>query len=302
MTTYPAKSWKAYSDTVKKIGEKRKDVDHTELQFLSEIGFLDFTQGLFGESVPTLSGIGTDYFKQKFIQGDDVSANISLRRGLMLYKPVEVLCQMLEGVPYAKKSTANSILRSQGLGDALTDRNLGTLLTLMDVAGVIGYTKSEINLFERISSAPRVPNSVFVSPDTPYANRTWLRRVLEECNVYIYWLDKHFLASGLEPLWEAADGQRIQEIRILSIKLDNNSGRSPMRAYRDLRTDLSKKGIRLEWRFIDSDKIKKTHDRWIISDGYVRNVPDVGTILSGKHSEMNTGSDPRTIKTVFESY
>ncbi len=303
MTTLPSKSWKAYSEVVKKLGEQRSDATQADLAFLGEIGFVDFTQGTFiGDTVASLSEAGLEYFNLHFIQGDDVLANKVLRRGLLTYKPVAALCQMLEGVKLARKATAESILRSQGFGHNLTERNLGTLLTIMDVAGIIGYTKSEINLYEHTASKQEIPQSVFISPDTPYANRTWLRRILSECEGYIYWLDKHFLATGLEPLWEAVDGNRVREVRILSLKLENNSGRTPLRAYRDLRKELAKKDVHLEWRFIDSSKVKKTHDRWIIGKDYVRNVPDVGTILSGKHSEMNLGSDPKTIKAVFELY
>lgn len=303
MATFPHKSWKGYAETIKSLGEQRTNVPAADLSFLGEIGFINFTQGVFiGDTVASLSELGSEYFNIHFIQGDEILANETLRKGLLNYKPVAVLCQMLEGIKFARKATADSILRSQGLGAGLTDRNLGTLLTIMDTAGVIGYTKVEIHLYEHTASKKEVPQSVFISPDTPYANRTWLRRILSECDDYIYWLDKHFLASGLEPLWEAVDGNKVQDIRILSLKLEGNSGKGPMRSYKDLKTELAKKGVKLEWRFIDSEKVRKTHDRWIMGKNYVRNVPDVGTILSGKHSELNIGSDPKTIKGVFEAY
>ncbi len=47
---------------------------------------------------------------------------------------------------------------------------------------------------------------------------------------------------------------------------------------------------------------KPTREQVQFYNLFTRYVRDDGTILSGKHSEMNLGSDPKTIKTVFESY
>jgi hypothetical protein len=58
----------------------------------------------------------------------------------------------------------------------------------------------------------------------------------------------------------------------------------------------------VEWRVIDSTKIRDTHDRWIIGDESARNVPNVNAIISGQHSELNLSSQRDEISQLFEAY
>jgi hypothetical protein len=292
MTIFPNRTWTNYESALKAIGEIRPPAEGDN-GFLEAIGFVD--GGALTES-------GTRYFTSKFIRRDEESARTTLQGVLVDYPPVSVICQFLSGVPDADKSNAESILRNQGMGAGLTERSLGSLLSLMSATGVIRYSKGRIEVLVHPAQMETVPTSVFISRVTPYGNRAWLRRILRECEGFIYWLDKHFLPVALEALWEIADGDRITEIRVLSLKLDQNSGRKALRDYRDLVAELGQKSIRMEWRVIDSQLIKDTHDRWVIGASTARNVPDVGTIYSGNHSELNRSDQASELRVLFEGY
>ena len=131
---------------------------------------------------------------------------------------------------------------------------------LMRSAGMVKYVKRSgaIEILCRPASTDPVPRAVFVSPDTPYSNKLWLRRALEECSESIWWLDKHFMPVAFESLLDAADARRISEIRmVLSLDLPDNSGPKARKQYVDLRRELAAKGIRLAWRVIDSRQVRR---------------------------------------------
>jgi hypothetical protein len=298
MTMFPDRTWTAYEEILKAIGERRIEAIFADgTGFLHELGLVD-SNGM------TLTAAGHDYFSLRFIRNDQASSDALLQKVVMAYPPVAAVCQLLDGVPSARREAVETVLRSQGFGDELNDRRLGSLLALMHRAGVVKYTKNKaiITVLVHPSRMATPPPSVFISPQTPYANKVWLRRVLEECEGFIYWLDKHFLPVGFEPLWEAADGNRISEIHIISLKLPENEGKRALRSYRDLIAELSGRDIAVEWRTIESQLIRGTHDRWIIGSKSARNIPDVVTIFSGNHSELNRSEQYEELKSIFENY
>jgi hypothetical protein len=277
---------------IKEIGERRfvLIVD----SFLLEAGFIAADHSLTPD--------GRRYFESRFIQRDDAQAD-EIRRSLLLnYPPIGAICQLLYGVANVDRDTAETVLRSQGMGDKLNDRILGTLLTIMKTAGLIAYARGKIGVLVTPAKSEVIPASVFISRETPYANKVWLRRILEECEGFIYWLDKHFMYRGFEALWEAADGNRVSDVKVLSLGLEAHVHRRSIQVYKDLQTEFSHKGIALEWRMIDHSLIRDTHDRWIIGSTTARNVPDVSTIFSGNHSELNRSDQVQQLKGIFEGY
>lgn len=291
MATLPTKVWAVYEQSLKAAGEERPTGGDA---FLCELGLL--------AEDGKLTAAGRRYFDLRFIRREDGLASEVLQQCLLNYRPAEAICQLLAGVPGAERGNAESVLRSQGMGDGLTDRSLGSLLALMSAAGLIRYYKGKIEVLVQPARLDAPPDSVFVSRATPFGNKIWLRRILQECDDFIYWLDKHFLPVAFEPLWEIADGNRISEIKVLSLRLEHNSGRKALRDYRDLRSELAGRKISLEWRVVESALIKDTHDRWIIGSATARNVPDVGTIYSGNHSELNRSDQAEVLCRLFEGY
>ncbi len=295
----PSKGWASYDAALKAIGERRGDEHADDRAFLASIGFVE------PSGPPELTGKGQEYFQVRFIREDLPEANRRLQRAVLSLAPVAAVAQLLDGVSGATRATVETVLRSQGFGDGLRDRNLGFLLALMDRTRIVKYSKSDgsVRVLVHPAREDAVPASVFISPRTPYGNRVWLRRVLAEGTGNIAWLDKHFTSAAFEPLWEAIDGNSVSSVRLLSLFLaDAHAGRKVKRDFRNLQTEFAARGVDLQWRVIDSQLIKDTHDRWIISDDAARNIPNVNAIMSGQHSELNLSSQRAVLAGLFDGY
>lgn len=296
----PDRGWQSYEDALRRVGERREAAkgDEPLRAFLATVGLLNPDRA-------TLSVAGHDYFNALFIKGDDASADAVLRRSVMDYPPATAVAQLLAGVPGADRARVETVLRSQGF-DVGSDRAVGSLLKLMDRAGLVAYNSrtSEVRVLDSPASAAAeaVPPSVFVSPATPFGNKVWLRRVLAECSGSIDWLDKHFMPVAFEALWEAVDGSNVSRVRILSLRMPEHDGKRALRQYRDLRTELAGRSVALEWRTIDHTKIRDTHDRWIIGAESARNVPNVNAIYTGQHSELNASGQREDLASLFDTY
>lgn len=290
----PGRSWAGYGSVLREIGERRRgEPDPKTLAFLLELRMVDTTS--------RLSPLGRAYFDAAFVRLDEGASRAVLARAVLSYGPAAAIVQNLHGVGTATRATAETVLRSQGFGDGMTDRNLGSLLMLLHYCEVIAYSKSSgrIAVLVHPGRGPEVPPAVFLSPLTPFSNKAWLVRVLEECDGYIWWFDKHFLPVALEALSDAAEGNRISDIRILSLLLADHDGRRTRTRYRDLRTELRHRGITLEWRTVDSKVVKDTHDRWILGRATARNVPNVNAIFSGQHAELTASTHGDSLRALF---
>lgn len=299
MRVLPSSGWERHDDALRAIGERRTTPDAALVASLRELGLVA------SDDPRTLTSEGEAYFTARFIRGDEEKATEVLLRCLLNYPPAAAIAQMLDGVPGASRATAETVLRSQGFGDGLTDRSIGSLLALMDRAGLIQYNRrqGQIIVMERPSHASEPPSSIFISPETPFGNRLWLRRVLERCAGFLYWLDKHFTTPAFEALWEEADGNRVSDVRVLSLYLaDYHSGRKAKKDYKDLVTELSHRRVTLEWRVIDSKEIRATHDRWLIGLDSAWNIPNVNAIYSGQHSELNKSAQADQLRSLFLDY
>jgi hypothetical protein len=226
-----------------------------------------------------------------------------LKEAIRNYPPASALCQILAGVADADRGVAETVLRSQGFGDSLTDRSLGALLMMMQRAGSISYSKAsgQVRVVGEAAEAP-LPRSIFIHPRAPFSNKAWLRKVLQECSGYIYWLDKHFMPVAFEAIVETADANRITSIKVLSLHLPEHDSTGARTSYRDLSTELSNKGIDFLWHVVPSTALRATHDRWIIGATTARNVPNVNAIYSGQHSELNMSDQQKELEGLFLQY
>ena len=291
--TLPSKPWAQYETDVKNLGEHR-GATVTKDGFLASLGLID--------DKAELTNRGKALFQAVWI-ARDVDAAKQIAHVALLQNPEALaICQLLYGLPNAQKSTVESVLRSCNLEVGLTNRRLGTLLTILSSYEIISYNRGTIRVLNSPFSEGTVPPSVFISRETPFSNQMWLAKVLKECTEHIFWLDKHFQPIGLESILEAADGNAISEIRVLSLKLESNSTLRTRKKYQALQQELLIKGIAFEWRFIDSKLIRTTHDRWVIGAREARNIPDVSTIYSGNNSEISKSEHHIRLKKEFEQY
>lgn len=297
----PSRSWPSYEQVILSIGEHRVEVTRDtadDNRFLGALGFVSTT------APPALTALGQKYFHARFIDEDlDAAREVLLHQLLEGYAPAQLITQVLANRPSVPRSTAETVLRNQGVVTMITDRQLGSLLALMHSAGAIEYSKHQSSF--RVLATPllhaELPSSIFVSKETPWSNRRWLHRLIAESEDHVYWLDKHWLPTGIDILGEAADGSRLNTIRILSLELPENATRAARRSYRDLGHELKQRGIDFEWRFLESQKFRGTHDRWIVSQGRAWNVPNLNAILSGQNSELIRSANESDLRAVFES-
>lgn len=310
----PQHPWSTLEKIIRSLGEMKADITPEgvknydaellsyDIMFLQQLGFVH-THPTSKISYPKLTDVGKRYFELQFIENQFKKAKSILREQLSRFPPAELVIQSLRGVPQASKSNVDSLLRSHQLVQGLSEASLGTFLTMLNYAGVISYSRRtsrvQVLLNPTVEAAPR---NVFIAPETPYSNIIWLRRVLSECRKFIYWLDKHFYKIGLEHIWEVADGAKVQQIHILSLQLQDNLNQAAKNEYNRLRQELVRKGISLEWRVIESQKIKDTHDRWIIGENYARNVPNINAIHSGQRAELNLSNNYDEVLKAFLSY
>jgi len=307
--TLPMRPWSTLEKIICAIGERKVDrlpegvkkYDAAYLgpdtTFLQQLGFVRDLP------YPKLTDIGERYFELQFIKNEFEEAKLILREQLSGFPPAELIIQLLWGVPGASKSNVHSLLSSHETLYGVNEDTLGTFLTMLHHAGVVSYNRRtghvQVLLNPTVEATPR---NVFIAPETPYSNIIWLRRVLGECRKFIYWLDKHFYKIGLEHIWEVADGTKVQDIRILSLQLQDNLNQAAKNEYNRLKQELARKGISLEWRIAESQKIKDTHDRWIIGENYARNVPNINAIHSGQRSELNLSNNYNEVLEAFLYY
>lgn len=286
MTPLPSESWPAYLEVLREIGERRAAA-RSDDGFLAALGLVD-------DDGAGLSALGERFFTAQYIRDDHDAAATALAEALEAYAPAVAIRQMLFGTKNATKAKAETVLRSYGFGAGLTERSLGTLLTIMVAAGQVSYARGSLRVLSAPQTETLVPECVLIGPDTPYGNEAWMRRLLGGCEGDVIWFDKHLMPPALDWLWESADGARQNSIRLLSLRLEGNSSKNVRRRYLNLQRELAQRGIALEWRMVDPAVVKKTHDRWIVDSRGAYNVPNVNAISTGQLSEINrsSSSDP----------
>ncbi len=296
----PTRNWKVIKSYVRQIGEGdtldgvRIVVD---IEFLVNIGLLDERR--------QLTPIGRHLFEASFIRRSrDEEKNI-FQDALLKYQPTLAIQQYLWGIKIATIEQVITVLKSTQLWGTSTRESLTHFLDLLNYVEIISYNKKAKGITVVISpDTEKTPISVFIDPDRPFSNLMWIKKILSECENYIYWFDKHFQKQALDWIWAIADSGKIKEIKILSLDLgEDNLNKDVRNLYKRLKQELSLKGVQLIWSIIDSKSIKDSHDRWIIGGkDTVWNVPNVNAISSGQRSELNRSENYKQILEAFNQY
>lgn len=298
----PTHPWSQTKPFIKAIGEggmvSRLDLGD-EYGFLCDLGILDSINT--GE----LTNTGRVLFEAAFIRRDSTEEEKILQNLLIDFPPTQAIQQYLWGVADITPDQVLTVLKTTGFWIFEDQRLLTHFLDLLNLVKIIKYDRKNRKVVILISpDTVKVPRSVYVDPSRPYGNIYWVKRLLAECEGFIYWLDKHFMKEAFDWIYAIADANKISKVKILSLDLgEGNLNKQAKKDYKRLKEELAQKKISVEWRTIDSDKVKDVHDRWVIGDnGYIRNVPDVNTILSGKRSEMVTSDNHVDILSAFLDY
>jgi len=298
----PTHPWSQIKPFIKVIGEgefiSRSDLGD-EYEFLCDLGIIDTVNT--GE----LTDSGKFLFEAIFIRRDAVEEEKILQGLLIDFPPTAAIQQYLWGVSDITPDQVLTVLKTTGFWAFEDKRLLTHYLSLLNLAKIIKYDRKNRKIVILISSdVVKIPRSIYIDPARPYGNIYWAKRLLAECEGFIYWLDKHFMKEALEWIYTIADANKISKVKILSLNLgERNLDKQAKKDYKRLKEELAQKKIALEWRTIEIDKVRDAHDRWIIGDnGYIRNIPDVNTILSGKRSEMVMSDNHDEILSAFHNY
>lgn len=296
--TLPSHPWRYYEKILRLLIEKENNfADKNELLFLMDLGFI--TKKL------KVTKRGRIYFDAKFIKSNDDIATEILRGTLIASPPIQAILQLLYGVEDASRDNALSILKSRGYWNFSNQTSLTNLLDMMNQVGLVVYSRKFGTLkilFNPTQKEEPLPKNIFIEPSRPFNNIMALKKILDTCTGYIYWLDKHFQKEALEIIWEIADANKIKEIIILSIDLEQVVNKSARKYYKRLKKELHNKGIRLEWFVIDNKLIKDTHDRWVLTKTTGWNLPNCNAIFSGQRSEIYETTNFKELIIIFKNY
>lgn len=298
----PTHKWSQIRPFIKVIGEgefiNRSDLGD-EYDFLCDLGIISSINT--GE----LTNTGRVLFEAAFIRRDLTEEEKILKSLLIDFPPTQAIQQYLWGIVDITPDQVLTVLKTTGFWIFEDKRLLTNFLDMLNLVKIIKYDRKNRKVVVLISpDIVKVPRSVYIDPTRPYGNVYWVKRLLAECEGFIYWLDKHFMKEAFDWIYAIADANKINEIKILSLDLgEGNLNKQAKKDYKRLKEELAQKKIFVEWKTVDSDKVKDVHDRWIIGDNsYIRNVPDVNTILSGKRSEMVTSDNHDEVLSSFIKY
>lgn len=297
----PCSNWKKLLPYIKLAGEGESVSQSSigdDYAFLCDVGIMSDTD------TGILTTEGDSIFRSIFIRRDGKERGI-LRDLLLRFPPTIALQQSLWGVKDIQVAQVLTVLKATGFWQYDSMEPLTHFLDLLNHAEIISYSKKHKQVRVLVSpDTETVPANVFIDPSRPFSNIIWIKRILAECEGYIYWFDKHFEKEALDWLWAIADANRIKEIKILSLDLGEvNLNTQARKTYKRFQTELSNKGIQVQWATIDNKLVRDSHDRWIIGDkGYARNIPNVNAISSGQRSEMNLSDNHAKVLSAFLNY
>ena len=239
-----------------------------------------------------LTKTGKEYYKFKFILHEYGKANKILSDALKRYQPTQAICQLLWGKPELNRKSVYKLLVLENYIHPYTfkETDLGSFLMLLNQSKILKYSKktnSVVVLYNPRTEEELKSETSFISPETPYSNIRKLWDIIRNCSSFIYWIDKHFSAKGLEPLADEADGNKIKEIKILTGITSSGVNERLRRDFSRFREEMKTRQITSELRVIcDKNLLRKIHDRWILSEKACFNIPPINTIFQGQYSEM----------------
>jgi hypothetical protein len=280
-STVPISSWNEINETLHNIGTSqtvkiKKDI----AVFLIEIELIN------GQTYK-LTERGISYFRTLFILKDEKTAESIIVESLLNHSIVSLIIQVFFGRgPIDKIQMWRLLTHHDLIPSDFKLESFGNFLALLNKYKIIRYDKKngKITITHESSSSPSLLH-YFVSPTTPFSNRNNLRKIIRESEGKVYWVDKHFRKEGFELIIDAADGQKISSLEIISG--NDNVTNSATQDYQASQTELSHRGISMTW-WVCNDPIflKTWHDRWIIADNHMYNIPPVLSIIRGQQSEM----------------
>lgn len=125
-----------------------------------------------------------------------------------------------------------------------------------------------------------------ISPDTPFDNKMALINVIKKCDEKIYWVDKYFSLQGLKLIREYSDLNKVKDIKVISsINRITNEFRS---LCKNLIIQFSNSGVDFKVKvFVDKKIYSQIHDRYIITNDHIFNIPSPDIAKRGQFSNVS---------------
>lgn len=143
-------------------------------------------------------------------------------------------------------------------------------------------------------------NNKLIAKNKPFSNKLAFQNTLEQCNSYIFWLDKYFSNKGLEFLSKSISNSRVNEIKILMgvEKADVDFRKN----FKDFAEEFKAMNIQVALRVIIDSKVKSSiHDRFLISDNKAFNIPSPDIIARNQLSEITESHNGNELKNIFNT-
>ncbi|GAA3617756.1 hypothetical protein GCM10022223_38040 [Kineosporia mesophila] len=247
-----------------------------------------------------LTAAGESLFKLRHVLRQNGEAELALGRLLRQLTPIQVIEQETRGLGAVPEEGVLDLLRKHRAAGRITSiSDLRPTLIWLNKLQVLTYSKKFKTVRiegsdEKSPNAGEVKNmAAMISPQTPFLNVVRLRRLLRSLGGTVIWADPHFGARALEELAEETDTARVKEIRILSGNDTNVLTERSRKDFDRFSSEMALKGVQSEWRY---DSLRDWHDRWLISDAQVWNVPPVNTLFKNDYSEILPASQPPPIR------
>ena len=232
-----------------------------------------------------LSQDGKKLFELLFVFLDIKSANEYIANLLLQHPIVNLIVQSFYGRGKIRIEQLRVLMNYHNVGTReLLYTDVVSLLVMLNKYGIVVYDKKNKVFCVRMVGEHFEPISqYYILPDTPYSNVYNMRKIIRACKGDVYWIDKHFRKEGFEILIDGLASEGVKSVTIISGT--DNMSLSAKTEYFNLRMELSKRQIMLNWRII-SNNLFKWHDRWLVADNQCYNIPPVLAIIRGQRAEM----------------
>jgi len=275
-------------EALKLLVEGSPPSDPSLLVWLERLGFVD------GKTAQPTDA-ARQYHFQVHVLGDTQRASSLLQAPFKSLELVQLICASLWGSGPVTLTGLASLLKAHRMLAPSDDiPSLLPFVHLLNALDIIKYARKDGTIRVVYNPATDIarPEAATLeeakataglkpfSPSTPYTNIRQLWDILRQCEGYIWWADPHFSLKGLEPLADEGDGQRINEIRILSGPANvNEKAKSIFERFRE---EMKHRGIQSDWRVQEP---RTWHDRWVIAKNVCFNVPPINTVFKGDTAE-----------------
>jgi hypothetical protein len=278
-------TWPATEQRLKAVAEASEPLPPSPAdEVLAALGMIDD-----GELTP----LGERYWMARYVAVDPAETHTSLADALKHLPSTNAFCEALWRASSLPVDGSMNLLRRLERGYSDDERK--RFIELLGRAGLIVYNRKNpriravynpLEILPPEEQSARERNSAhLISPDTPFGNLLALRQMIRSSRSYICWYEQHMPRKVLEVLYRELDGVAVSNVRILSgpATVDAALNGDFKRFAKELH---SLRQIDVEWRVLSRREAADHHGRFFLSDGIMRNIPPLNTILKGSTDEI----------------